>query len=136
MEILMSRSEIALLENQRYEAMRRHDVATLTRLVAEEMVYMHSNAESDTKEDYLRKVGDGTYVYHRINVSERSITILADTALVFARMAADITVSGRRKAIDNKGLAVWVKDAGRWKLVAYQPTVIPQPSAHGRPVPL
>jgi len=118
-------TEIAALEHDRYDAMRRHDIMRLRELLADEAIYTHSNAESDDKLSYLRKVENGTYFYHAIKVTDQAIAIIGDTALVRARMTADVAIDGRRKSIDNRALAVWVRRASGWQLAAYQPTVIP-----------
>lgn len=118
-------TEIAALEQDRYDAMRRHDIIRLRELLADEAIYTHSNAESDDKLSYLRKVENGTYFYHAITVTDQAIAIIGDTALVRARMTADVAIAGRRKSIDNRALAVWVRRASGWQLAAYQPTVIP-----------
>ena len=65
--------------------------------------------------------------------------MVGDTAIVVGRMTADLTVQGTRKTIDNLALAVWTKDGGEWRLLAYAPTRCPadqtvnvMPCASGR----
>lgn len=119
--------EILQLDDKRYHAMRLHDVGGLAELLHEACVYTHSNAVCDDKAAYLRKVGDGTYRYRSIALSERRVTIINDTAVVHGRMTAQADVEGELRDIDNFAAAVWVREAGRWALLVYQPTVIPQP---------
>ena len=45
-------------------------------------------------------------------------------ALVTGRMTAKVLVSGTIVHVDNRYLAVWVREQGGWKFVAYQPTPI------------
>ena len=46
-------------------------------------------------------------------------------ALVIGRMTAKVSVAGRGIVhVDNRHLAVWVREHGGWKFVAYQPTPI------------
>jgi hypothetical protein len=40
-------------------------------------------------------------------------------------MHADLTAGGVQKTLANRCLAVWVRSDGDWKLLGYQPTVIP-----------
>jgi hypothetical protein len=39
-------------------------------------------------------------------------------------MTAKVSVTGRIVRVDNRYLAVWVREHGDWKFVAYQPTPI------------
>jgi ketosteroid isomerase-like protein len=48
--------------------------------------------------------------------------LVGNTALVIGQMNADLTVNGSSKKLNNNVLAVWIKDTGDWKFVAYQPT--------------
>lgn len=122
----MKAEEILQFDDRRYDAMRQHDVKVLADLLHDEVTYVHSNALFDRKEAYLRKVSDGTYHYHFIEASERSVSIIGDTALVHGRMRSDAEVGGTLRHIDNFALAVWVRQGSDWKLAAYQPTVIPK----------
>jgi ketosteroid isomerase-like protein len=122
----MSAEEILRLDDRRYEAMRRHDVETLAELLHREVTYTHSDAAFDSKETYLAKVKGGIFRYHFIEPSNRSVTVVGDTALVHGRMRADADVNGMLRHIDNFALAVWVRDEGQWTLLAYQPTVLPK----------
>ena len=40
------------------------------------------------------------------------------------RMTARVSVAGTIVHVDNRYLAVWVREHGAWKFVAYQPTPI------------
>ena len=65
---------------------------------------------------------DTTQIEHPVE----DVVLLGDTALVFGQMNADLTVNGTDKTLNNNALAVWTKEHGIWKFVAYQPT----PRAH------
>lgn len=118
--------EVLRLDDKRYDAMRLHDVGALAELLHEACIYTHSNAACDDRTAYLRKVSDGTYKYRSIVPSERRVTIVGDTAVIHGRMTARADVEGKLREIDNFAAAVWVVEAGRWRLLAYQPTVIPR----------
>jgi len=117
--------EIRKLEDRRYQAMLDGDVAVLDDLLATELVYTHSNAESDSKASYLDKVGRGVFRYFDIARLEEEILVLGDTAIVTGRMVARIEAGGTMRHLNNRFAAVWVLRNGRWTLVIYQPTPIP-----------
>ena len=116
--------EIEKLEERRYEAMRRADVAGLGNLLSEGLVYTHSNAAHDDKGSYLEKVGAKFFDYHRISHEEQRIRIHGDAALVTGVMKADVSVGGTAKTLNNRYLAVWLRDDLGWRFAAYGPTPI------------
>ncbi|WP_037363132.1 nuclear transport factor 2 family protein [Amycolatopsis orientalis] len=119
---------IRALEEERYTAMASGDIDAFAALAHPELAYTHSNAVTDTLDSYREKLRSGYYVYHRIDHPIDRIVISGDTAVVVGEMHADITAGGTRKTLANKALAVWVREDGRWLLLAYQPTVLPEPN--------
>jgi hypothetical protein len=112
-------------EDRRYQAMIDADLETMDRLFADEVSYAHSSGIRDTKSEYFEKVRSGYYDYHSIDHPVERVEVLGDTAIVVGRMIADLSVEGTRKTIDNLALAVWARDGGEWRLLAYAPTPLP-----------
>ncbi|OXM57609.1 DUF4440 domain-containing protein [Amycolatopsis thailandensis] len=119
---------IRSLEDARYAAVMAGDFAAFAAHAHPDLAYTHSNAVTDTLESYLDNLRSGFYVYHSIDHPVDRITVAGDTAVVVGEMHADITAGGTRKTLANRSLAVWVRDTGRWLLLAYQPTVLPEPA--------
>jgi len=112
-------------EDRRYRAMVDADLDTMDRLCAEELSYAHSSGVRDTKQEYFEKVRSGYYDYHSVEHPVERVEVVGGTAIVVGRMTADLTVQGTRKTIDNLALAVWTKEDGEWRLLAYAPTPLP-----------
>ena len=70
------------------------------------------------------KVGSRYFTYIEITHPADRVLIVAGAALVTGRMTAKVSVVGKVVHIDNRYLAVWVREHGGWKFVAYQPTPI------------
>jgi ketosteroid isomerase-like protein len=124
---LSGATEIVLLEDERYAAMLAKDVATLERLLDDDLVYMHSSGVADSKASYLAGLREGVWDYLKIGRSEQSVKVSGDTALVFNRLAISIKVRGVQKELDNRALAVWVRRGGAWRLLALQSGAVPKP---------
>lgn len=116
---------IEQLEERRYEAMRRADLAVLGELLSDDLVYTHSNAARDDKASYLEKVGAKFFDYHRIDHEDQRIKIHGDAALVTGVMKADVSLGGTAKSLNNRYLAVWLREGAGWRFAAYAPTPIP-----------
>ena len=112
-------------EDRRYRAMVDADLETMDRLCADALSYGHASGVRDTKQEYFAKVRSGHYDYHSVEHPVERVEVVGDTAIVVGRMTADLTVQGTRKTIDNLALAVWTKDGGDWRLLAYAPTPPP-----------
>jgi uncharacterized protein (TIGR02246 family) len=116
---------IRALEDARYDAVVRGDIGAFADLAHPDLTYTHSNGSVDTLDSYREKLESGFYDYHRIDHPIDRIVVEGDTALVIGEMHADITAGGTRKTLANRALAVWVRADGAWRLLAYQPTVLP-----------
>ena len=119
-----AREEVKALENKRYRAMIAGDVAVLDDLCSDDLIYTHSKADYDDKQSYLHKVGTRYFTYLEITHPADRILVVNGAALVTGRMTAKVLVAGTIVQVDNRYLAVWVREQGAWKFVAYQPTPI------------
>jgi hypothetical protein len=64
------------------------------------------------------------FVYLEITHPADRILVVDGAALITGRMTAKVSVTGKIVHVDNRYLAVWVREHGGWKFVAYQPTPI------------
>jgi len=118
-------NEIKALEDKRYRAMLDGDTAVLDELCSDDLIYTHSKGDHDDKRSYLQKVGSRYFTYLEIEHPADRILVVQGAALVTGRMTANVSVAGRGIVhVDNRYLAVWVREYGGWKFVAYQPTPI------------
>jgi ketosteroid isomerase-like protein len=115
--------EIKALEDRRYRALLAGDTAALDELCSDDLIYTHSKADHDDKASYLRKVGTRYFTYLEITHPADRILVVDGAALVTGRMTAKVSVAGTIVHVENR-LAVWVREHGAWKFVAYQPTPI------------
>jgi len=116
--------EIKVLEDRRYRAMLAGDADELDKLCSDDLIYTHSKADNDDKRSYLHKVGTHYFTYLEITHPADRILVVDGAALVTGRMTAKVSAAGTIVRVDNRYLAVWVREHGAWKFVAYQPTPI------------
>ena len=117
---------ISELEARRYQAMTDADIATLDGLFSADLVYTHSDATADSKQSYLDRVATGYFRYGPMTHPEHSIVVRGDCALVFHDMRGEVLVDGQvKRALNSRSLAVWVREDGKWMLLAFQPTKYP-----------
>jgi ketosteroid isomerase-like protein len=107
------------------DAVKTGDQTKLNQMMGDGLVYTHSTGIVDTKGEYLSKLKQGTQKYATIQASNMGVHMYKDTAIVNA--TARMTGTTKDVPFDNKLLYthVWVKQGGRWQLVAHQTTKIP-----------
>ncbi|MGH3261129.1 MAG: nuclear transport factor 2 family protein [Trebonia sp.] len=117
--------QISELEAKRYRAMTDGDIDTLAKMFSADLVYTHSDASSDSKQEYLDKLASGFFDYDVIEHTETSIAVHGDCALVFGDMRGEVRIDGQLRMLNSKCLAVWGRDNDNWTLLAFQPTKYP-----------
>ena len=118
-------ADIKELEERRRQAMLRSDVPELEELFAEELAYTHSNAEVDTRAEYIAKLDNHYYRYHKLNFLDQDIRIAGQAALVTGRMTGEVMIAGQLRKLNSRTTVVWIHRDDRWQLLAFQSTPIP-----------
>lgn len=120
-----AKSEIKALEDQRYAAMIAKDLKALDRLLGDGLVYTHSNAESDSKTQYIEAIKAGKFDYRKAERLAENIRVYGDTALITGHVRLEINMNGAPKTINSKFLNVWIKGERGWQMAAWQSTPMP-----------
>lgn len=121
------RDEISALEERRYAAMEAGDLEALGALLSDRLIYSHSDGSQDTKASYLATLSDGTLRYRKTWHEVKTVLPAgADAAVALGTMGADITRHGTDRTIGSLTCAVWAREDGAWRLLAYQPTSLPK----------
>jgi ketosteroid isomerase-like protein len=120
-----TRSQIDDLEDRRYTAMAAADLDTLDELLSDDVIYTHSDASVDSKASYLNLLRTGTLRYDSVEHTTEAVVTRPGVAIVLGTMSGSIHMHGAAKTLNSRVAAVWVAEDGRWRLVAFQPTVIP-----------
>jgi hypothetical protein len=120
----MSEERVRELEEQRYGAMLRADLATLDRLLDDGLTYTHSSGAVDTKVSYLAGVRDKTWEYKTISRENERVVVRAGCALVFCRLRIELSVRGTPKKVDSNALAVWIQDEQQYRLLAVHSSAV------------
>jgi hypothetical protein len=112
--------EIRDLEAQRFHAMEMGDVETLDRIISDDLIYTHANGLRQPKFDVIGVLGSSDMKYESITPYDVRVRIYNDTAIVAGRAAIRIKAHGERESFEICYLDVYVKQEGRWQMVAWQ----------------
>ncbi|MBM3804273.1 MAG: nuclear transport factor 2 family protein [Acidimicrobiia bacterium] len=117
-----AQKEVLAAQQAFADAVLKRDKAALERLLADDLIYVHSNSRLETKGEILEVISSGSTLYESIEFQE-----------VTARQFDGIVVTTQKATIRTKqtGVAnlfvtmVWVRQKGRWQLASRQASRLP-----------
>jgi len=116
-------AEIAAAERALYRAMIAQDFAALRALLADDLVYIHSTAVSESKEAYLAGVAAGLYDYGAIETKHAKNWMHGDVVIRTGLVHMVVGERGKPKgAINLLFTLVWRRESSAWRLVLRQAT--------------
>ena len=102
------------------------DEAALKTVLADDLMYTHSNGDTDTKAVYISNLKDGTRKYHKLDHENMDVRLYGDTAVVAATaQVATASKGGAASPAHLRFLHVWVRTKGKWQLAAHQSLRLP-----------
>jgi hypothetical protein len=96
------------------------DKAILNNIAAPELSYGHSSGKIEDKAAFVQAIVSGESDFTKIDLSDQTIKVVGNTALVRHVLAADTKNSGVAGTVKLAILLVWQKQQGQWKLLARQ----------------
>jgi ketosteroid isomerase-like protein len=105
------------------DAMIKHDKSVLEKLLADDLIYVHSSSKVETKPEVIQAVTSGSATYESIEFRDTTV-----------RQYGDVVVTTHKAAIKTKqsGVAnlfvthVWAKHKGGWQFASRQASRLPQ----------
>lgn len=94
--------------------------ADLENIVANEISYGHSSGLIEDKAAFVEALASGKSDFISINLTDQTIKIAGNTALVRHKLAGEVKNSGQPGNVNLGVLLVWQKQQGQWKLLARQ----------------
>jgi len=110
------------LEKDRFKAMISKDSITLERILASDLLYIHSNGVIDSKETFIQNIMSGKLEYLEIDLQQADIRTHSQTAWIHGAARIKLRTGKDTPVIELsvRYLDVYKRDEGSWKLVAWQ----------------
>jgi len=112
--------EVAAAVESLRKAMVDADKTALENLAAEELSYGHSNGLIQDKAAFVEAIASGKNVFKTIQLSDQTIRIAGNTAIVRHTFNAEVVNNGTPGTAHIGILLIWQKQKGNWKLLARQ----------------
>ena len=114
-------------EKDRFAAMLKSDAATLGKLIADDVTYVHGSATMVTKAQFIGDLTSGAFKYVTITPEEKEwkVRVVGNVAIVNGAAAMRVVDHGKDQNIKIRYTNVQVNRDGRWQMVAWQATRLP-----------
>ncbi len=118
-------------DDERVTALQTADPARLDAIFSDDLSYTHSNGKHDTKKSYTESLTSHSLVYTTYDYKERDFFIASpDIVLEKAHvLITSGTLEKQNPPNDLRILAVWRKEAGKWRFLSWQSAKMPAPAA-------
>ena len=106
-----SEPDVRTLDARRFDAMVKGDTAALDGLLADDLVYIKT----------------GQLRYKVIRPEDPKLSVYGDTAVATGLAAVEVNNHGQELNMKLRYTDVWVNRGGKWQMVAWQATRLPNP---------
>src|SRR5690349_8373776 len=102
-------------ELKRFNAMVQKDTVLLERLLAQDLVYVHSNALKENKQEHIRSIITGKIVYQRMDREEATVRLYGKTAVINGAIKVKGILSANPFEVRMLYTAVYRKNKAVWQ---------------------
>lgn len=121
-----TKEAVAALDKAWAAATVKGDAATLNKLLAEDLNYIHSTGLIDSKKMFIDKLQNGQQKYFKLQHEGMEVRLYGPTAVVTATAMVESSSKGVNNAPGRlRFMHVWYYSKGAWQLVAHQSLRIP-----------
>lgn len=107
-------------EKKRFDAQVSKNYTVLEQLLSDDLVYTHSNGNTDSKKSYIQSIRDGKSRYDAINVEDQKVRIYGNTAIINGVCMIKAMNNGQTINTHLKYTDVYVRKGNQWQMVAWQ----------------
>ena len=121
----VSREEALTAEDARYAAQLGNDFAAMDKLFSPELVYIHSNAELDSKASFIESMHSGAVKYKAMRRSDVTVRNFGCIAIINGIGNYDVLFKGNDLKVALRFTSIWQKTNDGLQFVSWQSTRIP-----------
>jgi hypothetical protein len=115
-------------EAARFQAQVDADAKVLAPLLDDQLEYVHSNGELDSKRSFIDSLTSGRRDYVATRFTIESVRIFGDIALLRGTALVTIAEHGQTRDLDLGYTDVWIWKDARWQMTAWRSARMPAPA--------
>jgi len=117
-------ARVTAADAARFRAMTSGDLDGLGRLLADNLVYVHSSGRIETKVQFLESLRSGQLKYTSISPSDLVVRANGSLGVVTGRAQVKVVSGGQPREFTIRYTAVYALNSGVWQLSSWQSTRI------------
>lgn len=121
----ISREEALQAEDARHKAQLSNDFVAMDKLFSPELVYIHSNAELDSKASFIESMHSGAVKYKAMRHSDVTVRNFGCIAIINGVGNYDVLFKGNDLKVALRFTSIWQKTNDGLQFVSWQSTRIP-----------
>jgi ketosteroid isomerase-like protein len=119
-------AEMEAVEQARFATWVKGDIAAIQAVMADDVLYCHSNTQCQTKQEFIADIQSKNRVYTKMHLLSMTAKPLgSEGAVVNGKVEVGAESPGKKVAFTGIYTAVYVKRGGRWQLISWQSTTLP-----------
>ena len=119
-------AEVGEADRLRYVAMVERDMPALDRILADDLIYMHSTGAIDSKGSLIAALRERKFTFKSAGTTDIVVRCYGDSAVFNGKVRMLVEVAGTDHHAFSAFTTVWVRQAGGWRLVHWQSTPLPK----------
>jgi ketosteroid isomerase-like protein len=120
--------QVKALEKQRFEVTVKGDYDALGKLLADDLIYVHSNGNVDKGKTFLDNLRAGRSKYKSIEPLEMNARQLGEFVFIDGRGKFQVESNGQTNDLLLTYLDVWAKRGTSWQMVHWHSARMPAPT--------
>lgn len=116
-------------EADRFAANVNADAKVLGQLLDDDLEYVHSNGELNSKREFIDSLVSGKRDYVATAFEIQGIRVLGDVAIIRGTAKVTVADNGQSRELDLGYTDIWVWKDQRWQMTAWRSARMPAPAA-------
>ena len=113
------------LDCQRIRAMLNKDFGALSTILADDLVYTHTNGKKDNKDSLVSAMLSGATAYRQFDVRMTDTRDFGDAVILIGEADMMVSSFGQRAAFEVRFTAVYARHNDNWQMAVWQSTEKP-----------
>lgn len=114
----MTQASVLSLHNKKFNWMIEGKTDSLEMVLHPDLMYIHSNGWTETKEEMSANLKNGKLEYHKVHIKESQVRVSGNTAIVTGKGVFSVSLEGKQSEFPLYYTEVYVLDNDTTRLIS------------------